>query len=113
MRQAGILAAAGIFALEHMVDRLKIDHTHAKKLAEGLGKVSNLILDEGTATTNMVFLSISDQVNYSAQQISNLLEKKGIRVGIVGEKRFRMVTHYWISDDDIDQTIHAFGNILN
>lgn len=113
MRQTGILAAAGIFALEHMVDRLILDHTHAKKLAEGLGRIPNLILDEGTATTNMVFLCINDQVNYSANQLSALLEKKGIRVGVVGEKRFRLVTHYWITDYDIDQTINEFGNILN
>jgi len=113
MRQAGILAAAGIVALEQMVDRLKADHMHARKLAEGLGRVSNLVLDEGTATTNMVFLSVSDQANYSAQQISTILDQKGIRVGIVGEKRFRLVTHYWITDEDIDQTIEAFGSILN
>jgi threonine aldolase len=113
MRQAGILAAAGIVALEQMVDRLKIDHMHAKKLAEDLGKVPNLVLDDGTAATNMVFLSVSDQVNYSSRQISTLLDQKGIRVGIVGEKRFRLVTHYWITDDNIDQTIEAFGSILN
>jgi len=113
MRQAGILAAAGIVALEQMVDRLKEDHVRAGKLAEGLRKISHLVLDEGTPTTNMVFLSVSDQVNYSAQQISTLLDKKGIRIGSVGEKRFRMVTHYWINDDDIDRTIEAFGSILN
>ena len=113
MRQAGILAAAGIVALEQMVDRLKEDHVHARNLAEGLGKVPNLVLDEGTAATNMVFLSVSERVDFSTRQLSTLLEKKGIRIGIVGEKRFRLVTHYWIDDDDIIQTIEAFDNILN
>jgi threonine aldolase len=111
MRQAGILAAAGIIALENMVERLKEDHARARRLAYGLRQYPNIILDEGTATTNMVFLSVSDQVKHSTQQISNLLEKQGIRVGIVGEKRFRMVTHYWIDDENIVQTIEAFGMI--
>ncbi len=113
MRQAGILAAAGIVALEHMVDRLIEDHIHARKLADGLRLITSIVLDEGTATTNMVFIKIRDDVNYSAQQISNLLEKQGIRIGIVGERRFRMVTHYWINDNDINKTIEAFGMILN
>jgi threonine aldolase len=112
MRQAGILAAAGIVALEQMVDRLIEDHVRARQLADGLGKISGLVLDEGTATTNMVFLSVSDQVDYSTQQISSLLENQGIRIGTVGERRFRMVTHYWINDDAINQTIEAFGMIL-
>jgi len=112
MRQAGVLAAAGIVALEQMVDRLIEDHLHARKLAEGLSKITGLAMEEGTATTNMVFLTISDHVNYSAKQISSLLEKQGIRVGIVGEKRFRLVTHYWIKDDDINKTIEAFGMIV-
>lgn len=111
MRQAGILAAAGIVALNTMVERLKEDHLRAKKLAEGLKKHPYLVLDEGTAATNMVFLSVSDQVRSSAQQIYSVLEGKGVRVGIVGERRFRLVTHYWITDDDISQTIQAFGEI--
>ena len=113
MRQAGILAAAGIVALEHMVDRLIEDHIHARKLADGLRLITSIVLDEGTATTNMVFIKIRDDVNYSAQQISNLLEKQGIRIGMVGERRFRMVNHYWINDNDINKTIEAFGMILN
>lgn len=112
MRQAGILAAAGIVALEQMVNRLEEDHVHARKLADGLRKYSGLILEEDTPATNMVFLKLSDQVDHSVQKISNLLEKQGIRLGIVGERNFRMVTHYWITNDDIIQTIDAFGVAL-
>jgi threonine aldolase len=111
MRQAGILAAAGIVALNTMVDRLKEDHLHAKKLAEGLKKHPNLSLDEGTAATNMVFLTVSDHVKSSIQQISSILEERGILVGVVGERRFRLVTHYWITDDDISHAIQGFGEI--
>lgn len=113
MRQAGILASAGIVALDKMVDKLKDDHDRAKKLAEGLSRNSNLILDEGTAKTNMVFVSIRENVDVSTQQISNLLEEQGILIGTVGRKHFRLVTHYGIIDEDIDQTIDAFDVVLN
>jgi threonine aldolase len=113
MRQAGILAAAGIIALEKMVDRLKEDHLNAKKLAQGLGEIPGIILDDGTASTNMVFFSLSDQMDFSAIQLSNLLGKKGIRVGIVGEKRFRLVTHFGIDHRAINQTLESFKSILN
>ncbi|OGN75948.1 MAG: threonine aldolase [Chloroflexi bacterium GWB2_49_20] len=111
MRQAGILAAAGIIALESMVERLKDDHARARCLADGLRQYPYIILDNGTAATNMVFLSVSDEVKHSTRQISSLLEKQGVRVGAVGEKRFRLVTHYWIDDEDINHTIEAFGMI--
>jgi threonine aldolase len=112
LRQSGILAAAGIVALEKMVDRLKEDHMRAKRLADGLGNIPGIILDAGTATTNMVFLSISGQLAFSTQQITARLEKLGVRVGIVGERRFRLVTHYWIEDEDVNQTLKAFGTVL-
>jgi threonine aldolase len=113
MRQAGILASAGIIALELMVDKLKDDHARAKNLAEGLKKNLNINLDKGTAQTNMVFISVSDQLDYTTQQISNLLEEMGVRIGIVGQRHFRLVTHNGIDDDHIKQTIDAFNAILN
>jgi threonine aldolase len=112
MRQSGILAAAGIIALEKMVGRLKEDHERAKRLVVGLRKVAGVILEEGSATTNMVFLSISEEVPSSTQKICKSLEEQGIRVGTVGDRRFRLVTHYWITDDDIEHTIHAFEKTI-
>jgi len=112
MRQVGILAAAGIVALETMVDRIIEDHQRARLLAEGLARIPYLTLDEGSPATNMVFLSANDQINLSIQQISQKLEENGIRVGSVGQHRFRLVTHYWITDNDVRQAIQAFRDLI-
>lgn len=113
MRQAGILAAAGIVALDLMVDRLGEDHVRARNLAEELGRVPGIILDEGTPHTNMIFLNLKDDLPASAEEVAkNLTEKYGVRPGIAGKRRFRLVTHYWISDEDVKKTAEAFDEVL-
>lgn len=112
MRQAGILAAAGIVALEKMVDRLVEDHENAKMLVEGLAGIDGLNLDPGTGLTNMVFANLSDKVRMDARQVASVLNEKGIKVGVVGTRRFRMVTHYWVDRKAVDRTIEGFQNIL-
>ena len=113
MRQAGILAAAGIVALEEMVDRLGEDHLRARKLAKGLASVPGLILDEGTPYTNMIFMSLAEHIEYSGEKIeAHLREKYGIRVGLTGPRSFRLVLHYWINDEDVEKTIDAFKKLL-
>lgn len=112
MRQAGVLAAAGIVALEKMIDRLAEDHRRARMLAMGLSKVSGLRLDHPVPATNMVFVSLRDEVPYSAAWVAERLREAGVKVGVVGERRFRLVTHYWIDDQKVEKTIEAFGRIL-
>ncbi len=112
MRQAGILAAAGIVALETMVDRLVEDHTRAQRLAEGLCQLGGLELTFGMPATNMVFISLADSVKKSAAEIAGHLRQKGIRIGVVSARGFRMVTHYWIDDQAVEQTIEAFAESL-
>jgi threonine aldolase len=112
MRQAGILAAAGIVALDKMVDRLAEDHDHAKMLVKGLAGIDGLVLDQGTGQTNMVFANLSDQVKMDAKKVAGLLSENGIKVGVVGARRFRMVTHYWVDQKGIDRTIEGFQKIL-
>jgi threonine aldolase len=112
MRQAGILAAAGIVALEQMPERLSEDHSRAKALAAGLAAVPGLKLDRDVPPTNMVFLHLADAVSMDANAvISRLLEKK-IKVGRVGARGFRLVTHYWIDDEAVERTLAAFHDIL-
>lgn len=113
MRQAGILAAAGIVALETMIDRLAEDHSRAKALAKELAHIPGIVLDPGTPHTNMIFLGLSPDYPHSAQWVAARLRDKGILVGIVGEKRFRLVTHYWIKDEDVNQVVLAFKDALN
>jgi threonine aldolase len=112
MRQAGILAAAGIVALETMVERLEEDHCRARMLAEGLSSIPGLRLDPAVPPTNMVFASMDEAVPSTAQEIARRLRVDGIGVGAVGPRRFRMVTHYWIDDAGINRTIEAFRKVL-
>ncbi len=112
MRQAGILAAAGIVALEQMVDRLEEDHRRAQKLAEGLCQIGGLHLTFGMPATNMVFVTLDDAVKNSPQEIAVNLQRRGIRVGVTGARSFRLVTHYWIDDSAVESTIAAFKEIL-
>jgi threonine aldolase len=112
MRQAGILAAAGIVALETMVDRLDEDHARAKQLAQGLSRIPGLVLDAGTPHTNMVFLTLSDDVPLSGSELASQLKDIGVRVGVVSKNRFRLVTHYWIDDEDTQRAVEAFQMVI-
>jgi threonine aldolase len=113
MRQAGVLAAAGIVALHSMVDRLADDHTRASRLASGLREITGVVLDPGSPMTNMVFLSISEEIPLNASQTAHQLEAYGVRVGVVAERRFRLVTHYWIDDAAVERAIQAFREVLS
>lgn len=113
MRQAGILAAAGIVALENMVSRLADDHAHAKRLAQGLARIPGLILDPGTPHTNMVFLNLSEQLSLNASQVAEQLSRRGVRVGVVGARRFRLVTHYWIEEAGVDKAVTEFAGVVH
>ena len=112
MRQAGILAAAGLVALDEMVERLGEDHRRARTLANGLAGIPGLSLDNSVPDTNMVFVSLKDNVPLYSSQVAARLTEKGVKVGTVGPRRFRMVTHYWIDDEGIEQTLKAFNQVL-
>jgi len=113
MRQVGILAAAGLVALESMVDRLEEDHQRAKILAERLSEIKGIEFRMGLPATNMVFPFLADSVTLTPSEVSDKLNSRGIKVGVVGPRSFRLVTHYWITDDDINLTVGAFQNILH
>jgi threonine aldolase len=112
MRQAGILAAAGIVALDTMVERLTEDHVRARRLAQGLGSVHGLVMDPGTPYTNMVFCGLDQGLPLNAAQVVAGLEKRGVLVGDISARRFRLVTHYWINDADVELTVRAFTEVL-
>jgi threonine aldolase len=112
MRQAGILAAAGIVALEQMTERLADDHARARCLAEGLAKIPGIKLAPGTPHTNMVFISLDETVPATAKEVTKRLADQGVLVGDVGNRSFRLVTHYWIDDAAVDRAIAAFGSVL-
>jgi threonine aldolase len=112
MRQAGVLAAAGIIALEEMVDRLAEDHLHAHQLAEGLSQLPGVTLDKGSPNTNMVYIAFNHPIRHNAIEISRRLKDMGVLVGITGPRHFRLVCHYWIRDEDLHSVIDAFKKVI-
>jgi threonine aldolase len=112
MRQAGVIAAAGIVALEKMVERLGEDHTHAKQLAEGLSFISGIVLDPGTPYTNMVFINLAEDFPIDAIQVRDRMHELGVLVSNTGKRRFRLVTHYGIDERSIQIAIEAFKEVL-
>ncbi len=105
MRQAGILAAAGIYALTHHVKRLAQDHENAKLLAEGLAQIEELGIDPSKVQTNMIFFSM-DPSRFKALQ--TYLKGRGILIS--GREKVRLVTHLDVSRDGVGTTIEEFKN---
>jgi threonine aldolase len=95
-----------------MVDRLEEDHCRARKLAEGLARIPGLTLEHAVPPTNMVFAALDESVPATASEIAQRLVPYGVKVGAVGARRFRMVTHYWVDDAGVDQALEAFGKVL-
>lgn len=112
MRQAGVIAAAGIIAVTSMTERLSEDHERAKNLAKGLAQIDGLRIDMNTPATNMVFVSLKDDVKMTSEELLLNLQAKGILIGRVDKRQFRLVTHFWISDDDVRKCIKAFEAVL-
>jgi threonine aldolase len=111
MRQAGILAAAGIVALEEMTERLCEDHDNARKLAEGLAEIRGLSLNPESIRSNIVFFDLTRE-DMGAQELAQRLEKSGVRVIPLGPgKRLRAVTHYHITSEDITQALAVFRKV--
>jgi threonine aldolase len=102
MRQAGFLAAAGIYALTHHIDRLNQDHGNAQNLAQGLSGIDQIDIDMDRVQTNMLFAAIQTDVS----QLAGFMKKKGIIIDTANP--LRMVTHLDISSRDIDTVIDAF-----
>jgi threonine aldolase len=112
MRQAGVIAAAGIIAVTKMTKRLVEDHDRARILASGLSQIEGLRIDMDTPSTNMIFISLKEDVKITSKELLLKLEETGILIGMVGKRQFRLVTHYWIGDGDVQNCIKAFKSIL-
>ena len=110
MRQAGPLAAAGIVALETMVDRLDQDHASAKRLAHGLHRIDPKLVDPSDVETNLVKVQVP-QSGPEASAWSAALEKVQVRVSPCERYALRFVTHRHIGDAEIDQALSAFEKV--
>ena len=108
MRQAGIIAAAGIYAIENHVDRLTQDHDHARMLAESINNLPAFHVDLDSVATNMVYVH-SEEIQ--SHQLQESLSERGIDVLTIDDHTIRLVTHLHINQDDVGRTISAFESI--
>ncbi len=111
MRQAGVLAAAGIVALETMVDRLAEDHALARRLAEGVAALPGVLLDPERVRTNIVIFELRPEAP-SPQEVVAGLAAQGVKIGAIGGRQFRAVTHYGIGEADVDRALQALAQVL-
>ena len=112
MRQAGILAAAGIHALEHHVERLADDHRHARRFAEGAAQVPGLALDLDSVESNIVYFEVEESVGRTAQEVSAALAERGVSIGALGPRRLRAVTHLDVAEADVDAALEALRDVM-
>lgn len=112
LRQAGVIAAPGIVALEQMVDRLEEDHRNARRLAEGLTRLDGLKIDLEAVQTNIVFADIG-ALGFDTQELARRLAKYNVEVLLSSPTRIRLVTHRMIRSEDIDYVIEVFEKIVN
>lgn len=110
MRQAGVLAAAGIVALTQMVERLAEDHENAKHLAEAIANLG-FGIDLATVQTNIVVFDVSPH-NSNIEQFVSDLNALGVKANQFGATKVRMVTHYGISQDDVNYAISALKSLI-
>jgi len=109
MRQVGVLAAAGLIALDHMVDRLADDHANARTLAEGLSEMPGVRCDLSRVQTNLVFFDLDSM---PAKRFTDECAKRGLLSASVSPHRMRFVTHYGIEPEDIQEALKICEEVL-
>ncbi len=112
MRQVGILAAAGIYALEHNISRLKEDHDNAKELARALHAMEGLTINPDDVETNIVIFDVAG-TGMDAPSVVEHLKQRGVLMLPVSQNRIRAVTHMDVSKKDIDQAIEAIHQVFS
>lgn len=112
LRQAGILAAAGIIAVTEMVERLSDDHANAKRLAEGLAQIDGIAINPAEVETNLVFFEVTSEMVTPAQLV-NGLATQGIKLNAASGRRLRAVLNYHVTAADVEQVLTAFRAVLS
>ncbi|MBC8417146.1 MAG: low-specificity L-threonine aldolase [Desulfobacterales bacterium] len=104
MRQAGVIAAAGIVALTEMIDRLAEDHDNARRLAKGLADINSLSVDPASVKTNIVYINIPRK-GMTSKDLADRLRRDGVMLLPTGPRQMRAVTNYHITSDDVDDAV--------
>jgi threonine aldolase len=113
MRQAGIVAAGALYALDHHVERLVDDHANAKRLAHGLARFPGVILDPATVETNIVFFQLeAERLGFDAHEFARRLAALGVRIGPFDDRTLRAVTHLDVSAADIEAALAATARVF-
>lgn len=113
MRQAGVIAAGGLFALRHHLPLLKEDHRRAFELAQGLKDLPGIELMDPEPPSNMVYMKLPQDLPYDAEDIKAKLKEQGILIGFENLRLIRLVTHLWIQDQDIPIVLQGFREVLS
>lgn len=111
MRQSGMLAAAALYALDHHVEDLALDHEKAWRLAQGLSKIPHILVEDTNPSTNMVYFSLG-LAHFDPKAFLALIMSQGLRFSRLGHNRFRAVTHRDISLQDISKALEIVGNVV-
>jgi threonine aldolase len=111
MRQAGIIAAAGIVALEQMVDRLADDHANARRLAESLAEIPGLAVNLDRVQTNIVIFELVSE-RLTPAEFEARLGERGVKLLTIGGRGLRAVTHYGIEADDIEVALAVVREVM-
>jgi threonine aldolase len=110
MRQAGVIAAAGVVALEHMTQRLAEDHARAARLAEGLARIPGI--EVAPVSTNILYFWLTEETSRTPEQVVDGLAERGILLLGRENGRFRAVTHYWIDDAAVEKTLRSIEEVM-
>jgi threonine aldolase len=112
MRQAGIVAAAGLYALDHHVERLAEDHARARRLADALAALPGVRLDPAGVETNIVLFDVGDGGMSAPDFAARTLAEHAVRFSVMGPTTVRAVTHLDVSDEGLEKAIHAAAAVL-
>ena len=112
MRQAGIIDAAGIYALDHNLERLREDHQNAKRLAVGLKEIKGVSIDPKHVETNIVIFDVAD-TRMTAGQIAEAMKKEHVLIHAFGKTQVRLVTHLDVTAEEIEKTLKAFKKVFD
>jgi threonine aldolase len=111
MRQVGILAAAGIYAIDRHVERLAEDHENARRLALGLKEVKGIAIDQEPVETNIIIFSVSG-TGKTPVQVRDAMNREGVLMNAVSPTQIRLLTHLDVTREDIDTALKAFRKVL-
>lgn len=112
MRQAGMIAAAALYALEHNIQRMADDHANAKRLGAAIGKLAGLKLPNPEIDTNIVIFNVTPELG-TAAEFSARLRQQGVLMMAIGKQQIRAVTHLDVSAEDTHRAIEALETVVD